>query len=361
MDMGHGTRTFILRLVLAIQFHILGHMLLTGDDIPVIPAVQGKLPADSTIIFVLGGPGSGKGTQCDKIKADYTGVVHLSAGDLLREEVASGSEAGKKCETLMKEGKLVPQSVTIMLLKNAMIKSGGKLFLIDGFPRALDQAETFETSIMPCKGVLFFDCPEDEMEKRLLKRGETSGRSDDNAETIRKRFKTFIEQSLPVKDRYRPIGKCYEISAVPPPDKVYVEVKKALEAIMGTSAPIKDDVPVIPAVKGKLPADSTIIFVLGGPGSGKGTQCDKIKATYDGVVHLSAGDLLREEVASGSDAGKKCETLMKEGKLVPQSVTITLLKNAMIKSSGKLFLIDGFPRALDQAETFETSIMPCKA
>lgn len=65
--------------------------------------------------------------------------------------------------------------------------------------------------------------------------------------------------------------------------------------------------PVVPAVPGDLPADSTIIFVLGGPGSGKGTQCDMIKVTYEGVVHLSAGDLLRAEVASGSEAGKKCE------------------------------------------------------
>ena len=82
-----------------------------------------------------GGPGSGKGTQCDKIKAKYQGVVHLSAGDLLRAEVASGSEVGKACDTLMKEGKLVPVEVTIQLLKNAMISSKGKIFLIDGFPR----------------------------------------------------------------------------------------------------------------------------------------------------------------------------------------------------------------------------------
>jgi adenylate kinase/UMP-CMP kinase len=82
-----------------------------------------------------GGPGSGKGTQCDRIKAKYGGVVHLSAGDLLRDEVKSGSEVGKACNALMVEGKLVPVNVTIMLLRNAMIKSGGKVFLIDGFPR----------------------------------------------------------------------------------------------------------------------------------------------------------------------------------------------------------------------------------
>ena len=195
-----------------------------------LPPVAGSLPDDTQIVFVLGGPGSGKGTQCDKIKADYE-CVHLSAGDLLRAEVKSGSEIGKKCEALMKEGKLVPVAVTLNLLKKAMIESGGKFFLIDGFPRALDQAEQFESSIMPCKTVLFFDCPEEEMEKRLLKRGETSGRSDDNPETIRKRFKTFLKESLPVKDHYLAQHKCHVISAVATADEVYKHVHKALEAI----------------------------------------------------------------------------------------------------------------------------------
>lgn len=203
-----------------------------------LPPVPGSLPADAQVVFVLGGPGSGKGTQCDKIKAEYE-CVHLSAGDLLRAEVSSGSEVGRKCETLMKEGKLVPVAVTLNLLKAAMIQSGGKFFLVDGFPRALDQAAMFESSIQPPQAVLFFDCPEEEMEKRLLKRGETSGRSDDNAATIRKRFHTFLDQSLPVKDHYLAEGKCHVISAVAHPDDVYTKVKAALE---GMHAPKKAEV-----------------------------------------------------------------------------------------------------------------------
>ena len=93
-----------------------------------------------------GGPGSGKGTQCANIVRDY-GFVHLSAGDLLREEVASGSEEGKEIDAMMKEGKIVPQEVTIRLLKKAMAKASSKKFLIDGFPRKLDQAETFENEV----------------------------------------------------------------------------------------------------------------------------------------------------------------------------------------------------------------------
>ena len=112
-----------------------------------------------------------------------------------------------------------------------MVKSGGKELLIDGFPRAIDQAARFEEMIKPCELVLFFDCHEDVMEARLLKRGETSGRSDDNADTIRKRFKTFVEQSLLVIDHYEAIGKAVKIDAARSPDKVFECVQKAMQRL----------------------------------------------------------------------------------------------------------------------------------
>ena len=126
------------------------------------------------VVFVLGGPGSGKGTQCEKLVKDY-GFTHLSAGDLLRDEVRSRSEVGQMCANLMKEGKLVPMEVTIGLLRAAMEKATVKNFLIDGFPRALDQAMSFETRVQVADFVLFFDCPLETMTERLLERGLTSG------------------------------------------------------------------------------------------------------------------------------------------------------------------------------------------
>jgi adenylate kinase family enzyme len=168
-----------------------------------------------------------------KLKAS---MCCLCAGDLLRAEVASGSDTGRACESLMKNGLLVPISVTLTLLKNAMIKSGAKDFLIDGFPRALDQAHEFEASIKPCEYVLFLECSEQEMEKRLLRRGQTSGRSDDNAETIRKRFHTFVTQSLPVIDHYEALNKCHKISSLPPPDEVFQDICKVLGPAPGAAA-----------------------------------------------------------------------------------------------------------------------------
>jgi adenylate kinase len=84
--------------------------------------------------------------------------------------------------------------------------------------------------------VIFFDCPEEVMEARLLKRGETSGRSDDNAETIRKRFKTFVDQSLPVIEHYEEIGKAYKISATASPDQVFVQVEKVIDGLHAAAA-----------------------------------------------------------------------------------------------------------------------------
>ena len=178
------------------------------------------VPADARVVFVLGGPGSGKGTQCERLIQKY-GVKHLSAGDLLRAEVASGSAVGEECQALMKE-------VTLGLIRKAMAQAEQKTFIIDGFPRAVDQGEAFEAAIKPCEFVLFLDCPKETMQERLLKRGETSGRADDNLETIAKRFDTFMEVSMPVMDHFA--DKVHKVSSVPAPDEVFVEVCKVFQA-----------------------------------------------------------------------------------------------------------------------------------
>ncbi|KAH7023287.1 uridylate kinase [Ilyonectria destructans] len=209
------------------------------------PAVAGQLPqpakptptfspADVTVVFVLGGPGAGKGTQCSKLVEQY-GFIHLSAGDLLRaEQERPGSQFGELIKDYIKNGLIVPMEVTIQLLENAMTEALQKAgstkgrFLVDGFPRKMDQAVKFEETVCPAKMVLFFDCPEEVMEKRLLKRGETSGRSDDNAESIRKRFRTFVETSMPVVNYFEKEGKVVKLDATPTPDQVYVKTQLAM-------------------------------------------------------------------------------------------------------------------------------------
>ncbi|XP_023215634.1 adenylate kinase isoenzyme 1-like isoform X2 [Centruroides sculpturatus] len=155
------------------------------------------------VIFVIGGPGSGKGTQCAQIVEKY-GYTHLSTGDLLREEVGSGSDRGKMLNEIMQKGELVPLEQVLLLLKDAIVKrlNTSKGFLIDGYPREVDQAIQFEKEVCKCAYLLFFDVSDDTMTQRLLKRGETSGRVDDNEETIRSRLKTFHSHTQPILDYF---------------------------------------------------------------------------------------------------------------------------------------------------------------
>ncbi|XP_043697849.1 UMP-CMP kinase 3-like isoform X2 [Telopea speciosissima] len=181
------------------------------------------------VVFVLGGPGSGKGTQCANI-VEHFGFSHLSAGDLLRAEIKSGSENGAMIQNMIKEGKIVPSEVTIKLLQQAMQESDNDKFLIDGFPRNEENRAAFEkvTGIIP-EFVLFFDCSEEEMERRILNRNQ--GREDDNIDTIRKRFKVFVESSVPVVEYYESKGKVRKIDAGKPVGEVFEAVKTVFSSI----------------------------------------------------------------------------------------------------------------------------------
>jgi len=184
------------------------------------------------IIFVVGGPGSGKGTQCERIVQKY-GYTHLSTGDLLREAVQSKSERGEQLNALMKEGKLVPIEVVLDLLKENMVKNADKSkgFLIDGYPREVPQAEKFEQLIAPCNLVLYVKASDETMTKRLLHRGQTSGRVDDNAETIKNRLQTFHNQTLPVLDLYQKQNKVAEVNSELAPDEVFKQVETVLDKL----------------------------------------------------------------------------------------------------------------------------------
>lgn len=148
------------------------------------------------VVFVLGGPGCGKGTQCSKLVETF-GFVHLSAGDLLRDERATeGSEHGELIEKHMVDGTIVPVSITCALLKKAMEKAGWeeKRYLIDGFPRNKDNQAGWSEAmdgITEVSDVLYFELDNETMTARIKKRAETSGRVDDNEKTIAKRLNTF--------------------------------------------------------------------------------------------------------------------------------------------------------------------------
>lgn len=185
---------------------------------------------NARIVFVLGGPGSGKGTQCDKIVAKY-GFTHLSTGDLLRDEVASGSARGKELTAIMEKGDLVPLDTVLSMLRDAMVKkaSVSKGFLIDGYPRELEQGKKFEADVGAVHSVIYFQVADETMKVRLMKRAETSGRADDNEVTIVKRLKTFHDHTQPVIDYYEKQHKVCTIVAEGTVDEIFAKVTAHLD------------------------------------------------------------------------------------------------------------------------------------
>ncbi|KAG5220743.1 UMP-CMP kinase [Salix suchowensis] len=189
-----------------------------------------------TVIFVLGGPGAGKGTQCAYLVKDF-GFCHLS-----------GSEYGDLIRTCIKEGTIVPMEVTVKLLENAMLAAlkeshegegwadGHGRFLIDGFPRKMDQAAKFDNEVCSSSLVLFFTTTEEVMLERLLERGKTSGREDDNAESIKKRFQTYKNETMPVIEHYQALGKVAEIDSSPTIDEVHAKANEVIGEILTRKA-----------------------------------------------------------------------------------------------------------------------------
>ncbi|OMH80506.1 Uridylate kinase [Zancudomyces culisetae] len=190
-----------------------------------------EFPFDKkTVVFVLGGPGSGKGTNSAYLVRDY-GFVHLSAGDLLRaEQKREGSKVGELIAHYIKEGQIVPYEVTIGLLRDAMMdhKESDK-FLIDGFPRSMEQKVAFENGVTNCKFVLYFECIEPILVERIMNRAKTSGRSDDNIDSLKKRFKVFQNESYPVVAEYLKYNKVCTVNCNDSVDKVYSNTKECLE------------------------------------------------------------------------------------------------------------------------------------
>ncbi|RMG62952.1 MAG: adenylate kinase [Bacteroidetes bacterium] len=185
-------------------------------------------------LVIFGPPGAGKGTQSQRV-IDQFGLIHLSTGDMLRAEMASGSELGDQVKSIIAAGQLVRDEIVIALIaKRLDAHAEAPGFIFDGFPRTVAQAEALDhlltekhTSIT---GMISLVVPEEELVTRLVKRGEESGRSDDNEETIRKRIVEYNEKTLPVATYYQGQGKLYEIEGVGSIEEIGDRIAKVLKA-----------------------------------------------------------------------------------------------------------------------------------
>lgn len=187
-------------------------------------------------IVIFGAPGSGKGTQSDKIIAEF-GVAHISTGDVLRAEIKSGTELGKIAASYINDGNLLPDSLIIDILANVLDSKGKEIpgVIFDGFPRTIAQAEALDTMLKErgeeVTTVIGLEVEDQELINRIVARGKTSGRADDNEETAKKRLENYYNQTLPLKDYYIKQGKYAKIEGMGNIDDIYQniseEIKKA--------------------------------------------------------------------------------------------------------------------------------------
>ena len=186
-------------------------------------------------IVLFGPPGAGKGTQSQKLIDKYN-LIHLSTGDLLRSQIAAGTELGLKAKLLMDQGVLVPDEVVIGMIESQLQRNKESAgFIFDGFPRTVPQAEALD-QLLSSHGtqisfMIALEVDEEELTKRLLHRGLTSGRPDDsNEELIRKRVQEYSSKTAPVANYYAKQGKFNSINGIGSIDEIFDEICEIIDA-----------------------------------------------------------------------------------------------------------------------------------
>ncbi len=189
-------------------------------------------------IVIFGAPGSGKGTQSENLIEKYK-LAHISTGDVLRAERDSGSELGKLAESYMSKGQLIPDELMIDILASVYdqkVKSGncnGVIF--DGFPRTIPQGtalnEMLEERGEKIAAVVSLEVPEEELITRLLKRGQMTGRTDDNHDTIKKRLDVYYNQTTPLKELYEKESKLHAIQGLDTVDNVFGRITEVIDKV----------------------------------------------------------------------------------------------------------------------------------
>ena len=184
---------------------------------------------------IFGAPGSGKGTQSERIVEKY-GINHISTGDVLRAEIKNGTELGKTAKGYIDQGQLIPDELMIDILASVFDSfKDSKGVIFDGFPRTIAQAEALKKMLaergQDVSVMLDLEVPEDELMVRLIKRGKDSGRADDNEETIKKRLHVYHSQTSPLIDWYKNEKKYQHINGLGTMDGIFADICEAVDKL----------------------------------------------------------------------------------------------------------------------------------
>ncbi len=279
-------------------------------------------------IALFGPPGAGKGTQSEFLIKKY-GLFYISTGDLLRKEMANGTKLGLEAQSIIAAGGLVSDEIIVQIIENTITGNpNARGFLFDGFPRTYVQAYILEglmlklhTSLTCLIGLAV---PEEESVGRLLQRGATSGRSDDNETVIRNRLREYSEKTLPVLQFFKDRDLYREMDGT----RTVATVRDRIDAIL------------IEELHKRL----FNVVVFGYPGSGRGSQGRALAKAYD-LEYVATGPMLDEEIRRDTEIGRRITALYESGQLVPDEIVVQLIEQKLAASNGvKGFIFKGYPR-----------------
>lgn len=192
-------------------------------------------------LVLFGGPGSGKGTQSARLIDNY-GLYHISTGELLRDHIKRGTELGKTADSYISKGQLIPDDLMISIIEETLDKEAKdkKGVIFDGFPRTIPQAEAL-AELLQKRGtdvhaVIGLEVPDEELIARMLKRGEETGRADDNPETIKNRLHVYHSQTQPLREHYIGKEKYIPINGTGHIDDIFEQIKSGLKEKTGKTA-----------------------------------------------------------------------------------------------------------------------------
>ena len=284
-------------------------------------------------IALFGPPGAGKGTQSEALVKAYN-LYYISTGDLLRNEIAHETRLGLEAKSIISSGGLVSDEVIVQIIEKT-IKEHPEAngFLFDGFPRTYIQCYILEGLMIKLNTSLnclvSLEIDEEEAVARLLKRGLTSGRSDDNEEVIRNRLREYHEKTLPVLQFYKDKGIYRAVKG----DNPIKEVQKDIHTV----------------IKDELLKHPINIVLFGYPGSGRGSQ-GKALAKHFELEFVATGPMLDAEVARQTPLGKRIQELYESGALVSDEIVVPLIEQKLEQSKNvRGYIYKGFPRTLVQS------------
>ncbi len=284
-------------------------------------------------IALFGPPGAGKGTQSEFLIKKYN-LFYISTGDLLRNEIANKTRLGIEAQEIIASGGLVSDEIIVQIIEKTITdnpESNG--FLFDGFPRTYIQAYILEGLMLKLNTslncLISINVSEETSVKRLLNRGITSGRSDDNEIVIRNRLREYNNKTLAVLQFYKEKGIFHEINGEQNIEDVNLNITEI--------------------INNELSKKLLNIVIFGYPGSGRGSQGKAIAKAY-GLEYMATGEMLEQEISNNTIIGQRIKEMYENGQLVPDEIVVQIIEKKLATTKGiKGFIFKGFPRTLVQS------------